>query len=676
MVLTFQTAFGSTPFTFNGNWRTENSKNDGYRESLQQNYSLNLEQDISEAMELQESFRYTRNWEGDGGTIETYNPALDFLVQNDLFIFDLKGQSLINRNSEGANTTLHSWEVNWNSTWRKKLWPRLRFDFGQDFNTNDENPRTLDTRNDEWGAGVDWGYGPARLQYFYDSDKYTNEFADSENSSNEHFVRIDVGQTFWEDRLVLNLSQQLTHQSNDFFIQGAPGDTVLLPVSLGQVTADIDDTPLDGFLTPQPGLNDRNIDVSGLSSDPLDLNIGLKTDLQSTDLIYVYTVEDLETILGPIVFSGFRWDLYSSTDAENWQLEETDLTYTYNSAQKFFEIDITEIQRVYLKVVAVNPTPTGTVVDFSEVEAYDTIVLVSDSFSSSRDIEDYLTNASIGFRFNEKMNMLYSMSYNQRNLSDTGDQTSLIQTGTLNWQYSPTLLTVFSINDSRNEVSGNPEVVFRDYRLNFLPQIIPTLDINFGLTRNETYSGSAKTSTQHSFNIYAEAQVFPAMDLSLDTEYSINDNEELGQETKNFYANLDTTARITPKMTVNFRNQYDNTRSDAGSRNQLDSNLSMSWRLTDILLIQFFGNSTLDSENDNSLGLGLNMTSALTDNTQLNFLYDMQDSSDEITQRALLGINWTIGKFFIFRSNVQYMDNADEDDLSVSTDLIMRFSGF
>ena len=673
--LSLQLAY-SAPFNFNGSWRTLTTEEDGFTESYLQSYNVNFKQDITEAMRLQESFRYSRNWKEDGGTREVYNPSLDFLIINDIFRFDLNGNASKNRNSEGTDLTSSSWQGIWSSTWQNEMWPRIQVDIGQNFSEDDESPAVTDTQTDELGSSVDWDFDLARILYNYDRRKITNNASNSDTDIRTNFARLDTGSSFWDDRLILTLSQQFSNDRRNFSIKGVTGGTVLVPVSLGQVAANIDDTPENGTLTPVPGLNDGNTDISALASDPLDLNISLKTDLQHTDLIYVYTVDDLVSTIGIVEVNSFRWNLYSSTDADSWQLEVTNLPFLYNSSQKRFEIDIAQIQKVHIKVVAVIPTPTGTVIDFSEVEAFNTVQVQGESFSLFRETYNYLTNANIGFSFNSDMNFQYSMSYDNRHNSDTPNQKILNQLGTFTWIYSPSLITSFSINETRNEIGDDPEDINRSYGLNFLAPTLPTLDMNFGITRRDIYRGSTKLSTTDSFNIYTTAALFPTLDLSLDCDYSITENEETDIRINRFDSELIVTARLNPKLTVDLRNEYDNINSDGNSRDVLNSTLNVSWRLSDMLLFQFTGLGRFDSDEDNDVGFRLNMSMVPSDETQFDITYRILDSEETTLQRTSFNFGWTIGQYFIFRTTGVYESSDEDHDWGIQTELVFRFNGF
>ena len=251
VVLSVQIAL-SAPFTFNGNWQTLTTQDDGYKELYLQTYNLNFSQNITEAMSLNESFRYTRNWEEEGGIRELFNPSLGFFIVNDLFRFDLNGNAIKNRNSEGANLTTSSWQGVWSSAWQKGMWPRIQIDFGQTFSEDDESPALLDIRNDEWGSNVYWDFDLARLVYNYDRRETTNNANNSDNTIRTNFARLDTGGVFWDNRLDVSLSQQFSNNRRDFSIQAPPSGTVLVPLGIAQVATGIDDTPEDSILTPEP----------------------------------------------------------------------------------------------------------------------------------------------------------------------------------------------------------------------------------------------------------------------------------------------------------------------------------------------------------------------------------------------------------------------------------------
>ena len=90
-------------------WLHENTKDDPEADEYRVTYTVDLKQEITEAMSLQEAFRYNRNW-GEQEDTEGFDPSLRFAIQNDIFLFDLFGSASEQRSSIATDRSRRSWE--------------------------------------------------------------------------------------------------------------------------------------------------------------------------------------------------------------------------------------------------------------------------------------------------------------------------------------------------------------------------------------------------------------------------------------------------------------------------------------------------------------------------------------------------------------------------------------
>lgn len=138
---------------------------------------------------------------------------------------------------------------------------------------------------------------------------------------------------------------------------------IRLPVLIYQSLTSDDSTPLTDTLNDNPSLINGDLDTAAISQTQNEsLNVAIRVNEQSVNLIYLYTTVALSNATLPITF-----DLLSSSDGNIWEYENS-LVFIYDFDEKRFELTIDPlIKQNLLKIVIIHSLSTPLLL--SEVEA-------------------------------------------------------------------------------------------------------------------------------------------------------------------------------------------------------------------------------------------------------------------------------------------------------------------
>ncbi|MEA3386267.1 MAG: hypothetical protein U9Q89_07450, partial [Thermodesulfobacteriota bacterium] len=215
VALVWNSAAWADPISLYGNWQYQKTGNSESLESFRQNYNVDVESELTEAMTLEGSVRYNRDWT-EGRVNELLYPTLDFMINNDIFRFDLSGTATERINSETADMSDRSWDTNLYSTWRRDWWPDLRFSYGEEYSSDDQSIHIVDTDSSNFQFDTDWDLGAVKAFYNYFYNKGKNRVADSKDTTDNHFARLEINNSFWNNRFSFGWSGQYSNIKQEF----------------------------------------------------------------------------------------------------------------------------------------------------------------------------------------------------------------------------------------------------------------------------------------------------------------------------------------------------------------------------------------------------------------------------------------------------------------------------
>lgn len=677
-------------------WLHEEKKDSPKTDVYAASYTVDLKQDLTEAMSLQEAFRYNRNWQQQEET-EGLDPSLRFAVKNDLFNFDLSGSASEQRNSIATDKSRRSWEAAWGSNWEKRFFPKLRASYGRDFSNDDESPRLQDFENTREAVGVDWDFELFKTHYNFNRTQQNDNVTFGESTATNHFGRLDSSGRFFENRLSLGFSQQYSASQSDSSTAVGAGGVALLKQTIAQVLTGNDDTPLitdSGELSTNSLMSDSDVEtVAGVFTTGVEikpLNIAFRVDLREVNRVYLYTEKDI----GPAAAGTFTMDLYGSINGTDYQRIRQNVPFFYNSVKKRFEITMDNVTSRWLKLV-VTGSPLSRV-DFCEIEAYDQ-VFSSEAFVSRRDKTlSNISDLNMGYRLSSALGMTYNLTREFGNYSSLIDYSRQNQIGQVRWTPGEYLTSALGVSENVEAIDGLPETMSRSYTLRLGSPPVPSVDTNLGLSKTERYQDKNLLSTSYATGLYTTAALYPDLDANLDLTVGRTEYENTaalttiygplpgttGTSTKDYGSRLNMTARLIPRLTADFSADYQNIQG-AVSTEIVDDRLTLNWRVSDILsLVTAVGKKWENWQSTGDSGL-LQTTVAPTDNTQFSLSYYFANEKQTASSSYALSGSWAIGPHFTLLGNGSFVERkqetalaggqGDETDWRISTQLVARF---
>ena len=412
----------------------------------------------------------------------------------------------------------------------------------------DKAHETTDTLNDMFSTSTT--YTPVKnldLGYTITSMKNNDRFNDVEYDTVSQTGRAAYSNRVFDNRVSFS-ANYVGSRSTTETRSGGGGDVnfQLFPFS---GLSDISDTPTLEVLNPNQALIDGNLTASsginigqGVSSggDLKLRNVGLDfVNTTSVNTLYLYVDRQLPTS----VSGTFAWDIYISSDNQNWTAYQTSLHATFDPFTNRFELLFPDVTTRYIKAsvrplsVTVLP-PAGT--DISNIYITELQSFISKATSQvtgkTNSISEYY-DAGVRTFFLQDRSLIYSIYYSQANSSGGNGRSS---TTFLSNALSITrqLSTVFSTSarvareDSRD--SSGSTVAYTGYTsLTAVP--LPALS-NSLVVSARTQETLVQTTTSESVFLNNTATLYPGIDLNLSGGLSLSSNST-GSNTANTLIN-------------------------------------------------------------------------------------------------------------------------------------------
>ena len=657
-----------------GQWVHNSSKGTESTDQQRVNYSLNLGQDLTDLVSLSEAFRYSQS-RNEGVVTENYDPSLSFSVNNYLFLFDLDGRLSQRKNSNSADTQTRSWQSSWSSKWDKLFWPTLRLSYGEDYKTDDRSPSVNDTESFDESASVNWDLQYCKLNYNFNLSDSTDNVRLTNQQTSNHSVRFDTDGVFLDQKLRLGFAQQYTLNNSESSVTVGGGGTAAIKQSISQVLAGTDVTPLlssVGELTAKGFMLDGNTatpgDVSTDGTEPPPLNIAFAVDYNEVDYIYLYTDENESLYAAAFVF-----DLYTSTNGTDWVLRSTGISSSYNPTDQRFEFLPASLQVRWLKLV-ITSSSAAEQVDFTEIEVYDEVAGSSSSVTQEKEQSSLGTDFNLGYTISPAMAFSYNFSMKNTDLYSGLTSEASSHAGMFRWEPTEYVNSSFGISQNQDKTGAASESLGRNYTMSFGSQVLPTVNMNLGLTRGESYEDGSLGRVSQSAGLLTTAQLYPDLDGRLNLNYNNSKNEVSGSSSKGYDSSLNLTARLIPRMTASFSGAYRQTYAAATSTDNLDTRLNLNWRRSDILSLsggvgQSWENSVMDNQSMN-----INASLAATSKIQTSFGYNYSKSIDQATQAYSFFLSWKLSNHFNFQGNASFSDSGTDDTWAMTGRLSSRFA--
>jgi hypothetical protein len=662
-----QAAGGAQSLT--ANWSHSDGKDAVATDEYFTTYTLDLKQEITEAMSLQESMRYSYGWRQEYDT-QSVDPSLRFGVNNDLFLFELFGAASEQRNTMAADQKKARWEAVWASSWQNRFWPTLRTTYGEEWQQDDNSPKLTDKETRNGSVAVEWDLELFKTYFNYNESRFDNIATDRQSDSTSTFGRLEANHSFWQNRLTMGFASQYSEQREISTTALGTSSSTLIRQSLSQVLHGLDSTPLTtaGELTAVAALHDGDLEAaSSVATNGIDVpphNLAVKVDFQIIDALYLYTTVDRAAVA-----AGFTFALYTSDNGTNWQLSTLSQPYGYNSAERRFEFPLPALNHLWLKLVIMASPLTA--VDFSEVEVY-RLVTGTDEVELTSTSSSMVTDFNLGARLTDSLSLTGNLSYENGEYGSGVTYDRANQGAHLKWQTLAALATTVGMSQASSQNGDAPEAMSRTYTLNLDAIPLETMDVNMGLTRTEQYEDDQRRSVNHNIGLFTTAALYPDLDASLDLNYGHLKPDDEGPATKNYHGVLTLTARLVPGLTADLTTDYQHTLGDAGSETT-GADLGLNWRASDMLSLHLAANKEWLGSDSQNEGAGLSLSLAPTDTIQFSMSYMYAKAEERVDRYAVFG-SWALGPHFTLQGTGSYAESQGQEEWQVQSQLVARFS--
>lgn len=644
--------------------------------SFNQRYHLQWNPQVTRTIFLDTNMDYSRNWTTGAGTREIISPTLDLQVRNDLFVAGLNGIITETNNSYTRDQSSNSWEASLGSNWDYPYWPNVRGVIGNNRINDSEN---ITDNERSWSElVVDWEVDDLEAYYSYYVQDRTDYAERSSREERTHFGRIDYTRSFLDYRGQLTFSQQVTSSRTDFHAALGDDGRVNVGVNLSRGLSGVDNTPERGALPSNQAIIDGNRERVAYTIGLHEVaNLGIKTDFQIVDTLYMYT-----GLLDPILVdetSALRWDLYSSSDGIEWSLARVQPATVYNRDENRYEVAVGGLKTIYLKLV-VTGWPPVLKVPITEIAAFRT-----QSGSGGRVIEDqryskYVTDLNLRYGPTLNTRFIYSLVWDDSAYDPGNNRQRLFQTGSFRWLYNRYFIPTVTINDTATTNSDLMDTLQRSYALSLQSTPIPTLESIFSITRNENYEDDELINTNHTINLLNSATLYPNLDTTLDLNVVFNNNRQVDTSNEAMGIRWTLTGRLRSTLIVDFITEYGTntldfteliTEDDTGGRTTLNIN----WRPSDLVSVlvnasQGYGEKWINYQ---SFILDARFSVVRTDKTQVILGYRANATHEETLQSLSYNWSWNISRYLTLQSIASYMLTEDDNIWAVNAQLTARF---
>lgn len=548
----------------------------------------------------------------------------------------------------------------WNFTFRRTL--------------TDDHPTTIDEELDVYF--FETRYNPItslRADYSYtrrDTDDKLRGFNTKEQT---HFGKLEYSQDFLDQRLFMNTGYNIRYNKLELPSSATLDSALVRTAGLSS----LDDTPADGpALTTNAALIDGNLVASagldlGLNGDETTLtNIGLDFGLSlDVDQIRIW----VDRRLSDLVAGSFSWEVYTSPDnldTSTWTLVDTVFPADFATFDNRFEINFTEVNTRFIKVVtrALSPTVPGSAqfpnIFVTEMEAF--VTVSGDQVDNETQTTDQNFNFNLRGQISDRTVAGYNLLYTRQDQ----DPFNIERTQLTNDLYFNHIFNqVFSVTASGQRTDNS----FQDAdttTYNYGASLVATWLKTFG--QSLTYSGTyidedLGTAYQNSIFLRNNASLYQGWSMFLDGGYGweepVQSNSQITSWTLRTGTNIKPNNRITLNLNYLFRRTN---QPDLEIGPDTDQQFDIQGFFIPFDTLSFFAKvSFVDRDNgtDTFQNYSVNWAPFPDGDLQFFFIYnETLRSQDDRTERVIgPSLKWTIGRFGLL--DLAYTFSRSEDNV-------------
>jgi hypothetical protein len=353
-------------------------------------------------------------------TRERLRPFVSFALGTRFFSADVGFYRLEDRvGASGFDSRETRDTVNATLNWRPADLPSWTL-YAVRNDTYDRNRESLDLEDSIVDLSMRWQpIDTLDVQYRGGIQNTDNRLEDVELQLFSQTGRLSYNDVFWDRRLLVAAEYNVNYQKTTVERGGASGGEAPVPVLPAAGLSLNDDFPRDGALALNPALSDGdrttsagiNLGLPLAGGDDALRNLGL-------DFTVPANVDSLEVsvdqLLPPEISSVFVWQVYSSADNEQWELEG-EARATFSRLDNRFELQFDDVEARYVKVVTApldiaDPSADQfTSILVTELEAFDRVA-ASDTRTESS-MTTHRVNGNARVKLLPAENLYYDFSF-------------------------------------------------------------------------------------------------------------------------------------------------------------------------------------------------------------------------------------------------------------------------
>lgn len=660
-------AAAGDPFGFTGNWDYRNSGGDGGgRSQFNESYNLTYSKELTAAMTVSGSARYSENKVSDGQGSSSFSPSLSLDMRNDLFSLNLNASETKNERQGSAAMTSNSYGLNLNS--QIDNWPSVRFYFNQAMSTDDDVPKKIDSDSTSFGGSVEYAFEYVDLVYDVRNSLSTDNNEASESESLDQTFQVGYDQSFWQGRVSVSASQQYQKTEGTTERRVGIGNEYFLDVPALVGLFGVDNSPITGELADKADLVDGNLTTStgiDIFSTSNMQNMGVWVNQRPVTRLRVVLVDNQLTTIASSQQNSVTWSVYSSPDnnaASIWTpvalvpFVPTD-HYIEESGRTVVLLDfVSSVAQQYLKVVT-DALPALVPIFVSELEAEEKRIATADLVVDSRITESLQTQFSTSVRLTDRWTLSYSLR-RAETLQESGDTLQFSHSLNSSYLVSEKLGFSFGISENTEESDSSADRRNRSYSLSMSASPLPTLNISLGYTHSEADSANGQGTVSDSISSSINANIYPDLSASLSTNWSQSENLDEGTETSSYGVNLNATAYFTPKVDMTSNVSYTESDSSSGTTSRSTGyTFTLGYRPSDILLFNFSYDGQVENS-DSAFSANSSWLWSKKLQSQFGIYYTMGDKASQQYNGVL---SWLINRSLSFQASANFL-TADEGD--------------
>jgi len=654
------------PLALSADWTYQGSSEHAGRlaETYTADYSTRHE--LTEVMSMDTTLRCSSRSDADS-TRQNVIPSLSYIINNDVFFFNASGTANEEfSDSVQGDRSNRSLAVAWNSAWGRRVWwlPGVNLNANNNWQEDSLTPSRQDSDSSSRGGSLDWDLALARVFYRYNAYDSNNQIFGNESETRDQLTRIETDASFWQGRGAVSLSQQIASVKTDTLARVA-GGFALLPVAVsayhGEAIPDPVTLAANGALTD----GNRNVVAVTVNNPVHPMNIGVRTNFQQVDRVYLYT----ETALSAATSAQFVWDLYSSNNNIDWVLVQASIPGTYNPIDKRFEFVVPSLGKEFVKLVA-KDDPAITAVNFTEVEAYQAVAANASRIAVNDTLDTYQTNATMSLRLRPDLQLTSNVAYLKNDSSTGYDLTSTGVTSGLSWNPNPEWSVRVNSNRNLRTRTGIIDDETRGYGVSVGFPTIPAIDSVAGINFSEYYEGPIKTTINHDYTLQFMAELYRDLNGRLNFIVTQSDNVQTGRETETISTRVGVTARLVPGLVADWSTTVSDT---SGKGSTIVSDAIMTWRFTDNLALRGNVNGSWGVTDVTTASAGVDV--GLTDTMQLSFT-ERREFAPEVSNISAVDWRWAITRYLSMMTSGAILWGGVREEWNVVSRVNTRFTSF